>query len=75
MSEVRKRSKSAALDEHGHDHSHAHDHAEESEALLSALKGKGDAGSRITLIGLATNIGLVGAKGGAGWSVALAGAR
>ena len=55
---------------HDHSHDHAHDHAEESEQLLKALSGAGgDPGSRITLIGLATNIGLVGAKGAAGWCV------
>lgn len=65
-SDKRRRSSS----DHGHSHSHAHDHAGESEQLLKALSGAGgDPGSRITLIGLATNIGLVGAKGAAGWSV------
>nr|CDI51097.1 related to MMT1-Mitochondrial iron transport protein [Melanopsichium pennsylvanicum 4] len=52
---------------HGHGHHH-HDHgsAEEADALLAALKGKGDRGSNITLAGLVSNIGLCGAKGVAG---------
>lgn len=53
---------------HGHAHHHGHDHgsAEEADALLAALKGKGDRGSNITLAGLVSNIGLCGAKGVAG---------
>ena len=51
---------------HGHGHDHSHGSAEEADALLAALRGKGDRGSRITLIGLASNIGLCGAKGVAG---------
>ncbi|GAA94818.1 uncharacterized protein L969DRAFT_97219 [Mixia osmundae IAM 14324] len=48
---------------------HAHEgHQEETaEALLAAVKGKGDAGSRITLIGLASNVSLVLAKGVGGY--------
>ena len=51
----------------GHHH-HGHDHgsAEEADALLAALKGKGDRGSNITLAGLVSNVGLCGAKGVAG---------
>lgn len=56
---------------HAHSHSHGHhghDHgsAEEADALLAALKGKGDRGSNITLAGLVSNVGLCGAKGVAG---------
>ena len=64
-----------AADSHSHSHSHAHgghhghDHGgsvEEADALLAALKGKGDRGSNITLVGLASNIGLCASKGVAG---------
>ncbi|CCF53870.1 hypothetical protein NDA11_000994 [Ustilago hordei] len=51
---------------HGHHHGHDHGSAEEADALLAALKGKGDRGSNITLAGLVSNIGLCGAKGVAG---------
>lgn len=53
----------------GHSHSHGgHSHGEEeATALLSALQGSTDPGSRITLIGLAANVGLTGVKGAAGW--------
>ncbi|KAG5639413.1 hypothetical protein H0H81_002945 [Sphagnurus paluster] len=47
----------------GEDHTHSHG----TEQIIAALKGKGDRGSRITLIGLASNIGLTLAKGAAGW--------
>ncbi|EPQ32091.1 uncharacterized protein PFL1_00288 [Pseudozyma flocculosa PF-1] len=52
----------------GHSHHHGHDHgsAEEADQLIAALKGKGDRGSNITLLGLASNVGLCGAKGVAG---------
>ena len=51
-----------------HSHSHAHSHAtegslEEADALLAALKGRGDRGSNITLVGLFSNVGLCAAKG------------
>ncbi|SCZ87893.1 BZ3500_MvSof-1268-A1-R1_Chr2-3g05361 [Microbotryum saponariae] len=53
---------------HSHSHSHSHgDHAEEAAALLSALRGSSDPGSRITLIGLGANVGLTAVKGVAGW--------
>lgn len=60
---------------HGHDHahshslfsSHVHDHSEGAGEILAALRGdKKDAGGRITLIGLASNIGLTATKGVAG---------
>ncbi|OSD01335.1 hypothetical protein PYCCODRAFT_1445813 [Trametes coccinea BRFM310] len=69
-------------DSHPHSHSHSHgffsslvhrhDHAEEGhgkdpEQIVQALKGQGDRGSKITLIGLASNVVLTGAKGAAGW--------
>ncbi|KAI0356398.1 hypothetical protein OH77DRAFT_1424062 [Trametes cingulata] len=71
---------SPASHSHSHSHSHGifstlvhrHDHAEEGHAkdpeqIVQALKGQGDRGSRITLIGLASNVVLTGAKGAAGW--------
>lgn len=58
---------------HGHDHdhshggifhTHAHDHSEGAEQLITALKsGNLDRGTRITLLGLASNVGLTIAKG------------
>ncbi|KAI4528562.1 cation efflux protein [Schizophyllum commune Tattone D] len=61
--------------EHGHDHKHglftAHsheDHAQEAEQLITALQ-RGDRGSRITIIGLLSNIGLTAVKGVAGWAM------
>uniref|UniRef100_V5F2T9 Cation efflux protein transmembrane domain-containing protein n=2 Tax=Kalmanozyma brasiliensis (strain GHG001) TaxID=1365824 RepID=V5F2T9_KALBG len=59
----------AGAHHHGHGHGHHHhDHgsAEEADALLAALRGKGDRGSNITLAGLVSNIGLCAAKGTAG---------
>lgn len=53
----------------GHSHSHAHGpegSAEEADRLLAALKGKGDRGSNITVVGLIANLALCGAKGVAG---------
>ncbi|KIJ47858.1 hypothetical protein M422DRAFT_163449 [Sphaerobolus stellatus SS14] len=55
--------KHSLLGGHNHDHSHAPD----AEKIMEALKGGGDKGSRITLIGLYANVGLTGAKGLAGW--------
>lgn len=58
-----------------HSHSHAHSHSghshgeEETAALVSALSGSSDPGSRITLIGMAANVGLTGTKGVAGWAL------
>ncbi|KAI0644560.1 cation efflux family-domain-containing protein [Trametes meyenii] len=65
---------------HSHSHSHGifdtlvhrHDHGEEghgkdAEQIVQALKGQGDRGSKITLVGLASNVVLTGAKGAAGW--------
>ncbi|KAJ3516425.1 hypothetical protein NLJ89_g1124 [Agrocybe chaxingu] len=64
-------------DEHTHSHSHSifghsHTHGEEvhthdAEQIIAALKGTGDRGSYITLVGLFSNIALTGAKGLAGW--------
>lgn len=61
-------SPSRAHSGHSHSHSHGgHSHGEEeATALLSALSGSTDPGSRITLIGLAANVGLTGVKGAAG---------
>lgn len=59
-----------------HTHSHSHDgegdddheeHTGEAMMLLEALRGNGDAGSRVTLLGLAANVGLTLLKGAAGW--------
>lgn len=63
-------------DEHGHSHSHSHSifghsHSHEghggAENIIAALEGKGDRGSRVTLMGLGSNIGLTLVKGVAGW--------
>ncbi|KAJ1960853.1 mitochondrial metal transporter [Dispira parvispora] len=55
----------------GHHHSHGEgggaDHLEEQELLLKAFTRYQDPGSRITLIGMATNIGLTVLKGVGGW--------
>ncbi|KAF7288710.1 Cation efflux family [Mycena chlorophos] len=52
---------------HSHSHSHSHSHgAESAEAVIAAL-GRNDRGSRITLLGLAANIGLTAIKGAAGY--------
>ncbi|KAH6914065.1 mitochondrial iron ion transporter [Coprinopsis sp. MPI-PUGE-AT-0042] len=72
--------KEAAHDhDHGHSHEHSHSlfghshshgeegHSHDAEQIVAALKGSGDRGSRITLIGLFSNIGLTAAKGLAGW--------
>ncbi|KAG8789121.1 hypothetical protein FRC20_011652 [Serendipita sp. 405] len=54
-----------------HSHTHGDDsdeeHTGEAMMLLEALKGRGDAGSRVTLLGLGANIGLTVLKGVAGW--------
>lgn len=58
-------------DHHGHSHgllghSHSHSHgadAEEVQALAQAFSGSGDRGSRIILLGLASNVALTIAKG------------
>ncbi|KDN37916.1 cation efflux protein [Tilletiaria anomala UBC 951] len=51
----------------GHHHDHAHEGSvEEADKLLAALQGKGDRGSNITVIGLASNIALCASKGIAG---------
>ncbi|EJD03426.1 uncharacterized protein FOMMEDRAFT_28909 [Fomitiporia mediterranea MF3/22] len=62
---------------HSHSHSHSvfgsHSHSRDDEphqdveGIMQALQGKGDRGSRITLLGLVVNVGLTGAKGAAGW--------
>ncbi|KAF8806412.1 mitochondrial iron ion transporter [Phlegmacium glaucopus] len=54
----------------GHSHIHGedeHTHGHDPEQILAALKGSGDRGSRITLIGLFSNVVLTSAKGFAGW--------
>ncbi|CEH17093.1 related to mmt1-mitochondrial iron transport protein [Ceraceosorus bombacis] len=51
----------------GHSHSHAHEgSAEEADKLFAALKGQGDRGSNITLVGLGANLVLCIAKAVAG---------
>ncbi|KAI0689965.1 cation efflux family-domain-containing protein [Cytidiella melzeri] len=62
---------------HSHSHSvlgsfgHAHTHGEggtgDADKVVAALSGAGDRGSRITLVGLASNVGLTVSKGAAGW--------
>ncbi|GJJ06574.1 hypothetical protein Clacol_000767 [Clathrus columnatus] len=49
-----------------HDHNHEHPRPD-AEKFIETLKGGGDRGSRITLIGLFANIALTAAKGTAGW--------
>jgi len=66
--------------DHSHSHSHSafggsfvhgHSHGEgghgDAEKVVAVLSGAGDRGSRITLIGLASNVGLTVSKGAAGW--------
>ncbi|KAI0743396.1 cation efflux family-domain-containing protein [Daedaleopsis nitida] len=51
-------------------HSHSHGeggHEKDAEQIVQAFKGRGDRGSQITLVGLASNVVLTGAKGAAGW--------
>ncbi|KAF8893836.1 cation efflux family-domain-containing protein [Infundibulicybe gibba] len=50
----------------GHSHSHGEGHNHGAE-IMDALQGGGDRGSRITLIGLYSNVCLTAAKGVAGW--------
>ncbi|KAJ7594700.1 mitochondrial iron ion transporter [Mycena floridula] len=51
-----------------HSHSHGENgHNHEAERILAALGGAADRGSRITLIGLFSNIGLTVLKAAAGW--------
>lgn len=52
---------------HGGHGGHTHGGHEETQALVSALSGSADPGSRITLIGLGANVGLTLTKGAAGW--------
>ncbi|KAF8161164.1 mitochondrial iron ion transporter [Crassisporium funariophilum] len=62
-------------DHEGHSHSifgHSHTHGDEghvhdAEQIIAAFKGSDDPGSRITLIGLFSNVALTTAKGFAGW--------
>ncbi|CAL1707402.1 unnamed protein product [Somion occarium] len=52
----------------GHKHEPGEDgHVQNPEQIVEALKGGGDRGSRITVIGLVSNVGLTAAKGAAGW--------
>lgn len=52
----------------GHSHSHGEEgHSHDAEQIIAALKGSGDRGSQITLVGLFSNIGLTATKGLAGW--------
>lgn len=51
-----------------HSHSHdEHEHTQSAEGVLKALQGGDDRGSRITLVGLYSNIVLTGTKGIAAW--------
>ncbi|PPQ79941.1 hypothetical protein CVT25_003013 [Psilocybe cyanescens] len=52
----------------GHSHSHGEEgHSKDAEQIIAALKGSGDRGSYITLVGLFSNIVLTTVKGLAGW--------
>lgn len=71
--------------EHQHDESDGHSHAhggifhtheghahgdDSAEALVKFIKGEGlDRGTKVTVLGLFTNVGLTAMKGAAGWSV------
>lgn len=50
-------------------HSHSHGPGPSPSSLVDALTGKGDPGSRVTLYGLASNVGLTALKLVAGWCV------
>ncbi|KAG8950719.1 hypothetical protein FRC03_012755 [Tulasnella sp. 419] len=55
---------------HSHDagHSHAGDAQATAEALTKVFKGEGlDKGTKVTLLGLFSNVGLTAVKGAAGW--------
>ncbi|KAF8558051.1 cation efflux protein [Imleria badia] len=52
---------------HSHSHDDDHDHTHSAEQIVHVFEGKGDRGSRITLLGLFVNVGLTTAKGVAGW--------
>lgn len=54
-------------------HSHSHDHGDQSaEAVVKFLKGEGtDRGTKVTVLGLLTNVGLTAVKGAAGWYVVI----
>lgn len=54
------------LDHHVAGHAHAEDARSEAAALLAAIRGGTSRGSRITLIGLGSNLALTGVKGTAG---------
>ncbi|KAK7675962.1 hypothetical protein QCA50_021075 [Cerrena zonata] len=51
----------------GHSHAPGEGHGDSAEKVVEVLKGGGDRGSRITVIGLVSNVGLTAAKGAAGW--------
>ncbi|EPQ57495.1 hypothetical protein GLOTRDRAFT_38570 [Gloeophyllum trabeum ATCC 11539] len=68
--------------EHGHEHEAGHKHSHSifsththsieergqgAERIMQALKGGGDRGSQITLVGLFSNVALTASKGAAGW--------
>jgi len=59
--------------EHGHSlfHSHSHSrddgHSQQVQSVVKIFEGKLDRGSRITIVGLATNVVLTASKGTAGW--------
>jgi Co/Zn/Cd efflux system component len=68
---------SKSLHSHGHGHAHAHSHGgvEETQQLASAVASLRDPrsldpGSRITLVGLVSNVGLTVVKGLAGYILA-----
>ncbi|KAF8070521.1 CDF-like metal transporter [Lyophyllum atratum] len=53
-------SHSHSLFGHSHSNGDEHSHTHGSEKIIAALEGQGDKGSRITLIGLVSNVGLTG---------------
>ncbi|KAI8640949.1 cation efflux family-domain-containing protein [Parasitella parasitica] len=52
---------------HGHGHGHGHSHHHHDADLVASLKSSSKRGTRITIIGLASNVGLTITKGVAGW--------
>ncbi|KAG5719817.1 hypothetical protein E4T56_gene7213 [Termitomyces sp. T112] len=75
---LKSSAKETEVGDHDHSHSHSlfghshvngeeHSHSHGTEQIIAVLEGQGDRGSRITLVGLVTNVGLTAAKGVAGW--------
>lgn len=76
---VRRHSTKEPNGDHKHEHAHSHSlfspshshgdegHHDEAERIMAAWAGAADRGSRITIVGLFSNVGLTLAKGLAGW--------